>query len=187
MSTWLLTLQSPDGTQGSVETVETQFVVGTETAPDVYKVTGAGVAARHAWVWIGEAGLQVDPLGGETFVNGHAISERVQAEYPASVQVGEVTLVVERQSARLAAAFAETIPIACAQPAEPDRPGNDLAITIPAKAAKNLKPQPPAEDPALAETIPATKSGATQHARQVSVTANFNKAPVNRIAPVKKK
>jgi serine/threonine protein kinase len=179
MSTWLLTLQSPDGTQGSVETVETQFVVGTETAPDVYKVTGAGVAARHAWVWIGEAGLQVDPLGGETFVNGHAISERVQAEYPASVQVGEVTLVVERQSARLAAAFAETIPIACAQPAEPDRPGNDLAITIPAKAAKNLKPQPPAEDPALAETIPATKSGATQHARQVSVTANFNKAPVN--------
>jgi hypothetical protein len=48
MSTWLLTLQSPDGTLGSVETGETQFVVGTETAPDVYVVTGVGVAPRHA-------------------------------------------------------------------------------------------------------------------------------------------
>ena len=46
-------------------------------------------------MWIGVEGLQVEDLGGGTLVNGHPITERVQVEYPASVQLGEVTLVVE--------------------------------------------------------------------------------------------
>jgi serine/threonine protein kinase len=179
MSTWLLTLHGPDGSTGSVETGETHFVVGTETAPDVYTVTGAGVAARHARVWIGEAGLQVEPLGGETFVNGHAIAERVQVEYPASVQVGSVTLAVEVQSARVAeaASLAETIPVARVQPSKRASPVSDIAITIPAKAAKTAKPQAPIEDPSLAETISATRSAVTPRARQVPVAPDFNEAP----------
>lgn len=68
-------------------------MVGTEAASDVFTVVGEGVMARHAWVWIGEAGLQVEELDGGTFVNGHSITGRVQVEYPASVQVGELTLV----------------------------------------------------------------------------------------------
>ena len=50
--------------------------------------------ARHAWLWISDAGLQVEDLGGGTLVNGHQISEPVQVHYPASVQVGEITLVI---------------------------------------------------------------------------------------------
>ena len=178
MRTWLLTLQSPDATLGSVETGETQFVVGTETAPDVYAVTGAGVAARHAWVWIGEAGLQVEPLGGDTFVNGHAISERVQVDYPASVQVGEVTLAVEMQTARVAeaASLAETIPKARVEPSKPARPVYDIAITIPTKVAKTAKPQAPVEDPSLAETIPATKSGVPGSVAKAATTPDLDKA-----------
>ena len=74
-------------------------MIGTETASDVFTVVGDSVKARHAWVWIGEAGMQVEDLGGGTLVNGYQISERVQVEYPASVQVGELTLVVEIKEA----------------------------------------------------------------------------------------
>jgi len=58
---------------------------------------------RHAWVWISEAGMQVEDLGGGTLVNGYTINERVQVEYPASVQVGEFTLVIEVMAAQTAA------------------------------------------------------------------------------------
>ena len=70
-------------------------MIGTETASDVLTIQGEGVIARHAWLWISEAGLQVEDLGGGTLVNGYTITERVQVEYPVSVQVGEVTLVIE--------------------------------------------------------------------------------------------
>ena len=95
MQTWSITLHGPAGVISTVDTGESQFVIGTETASDVFTVQGEGVAERHAWVWISEAGLQVEDLGGGTLVNGYQISERVQVEYPASVQVGEVTLVIE--------------------------------------------------------------------------------------------
>ncbi len=57
MSTWLLTLRSTNETLGSVETVETQFVLGTANASDVYTVTGAGVAPRHADFYSQHGGL----------------------------------------------------------------------------------------------------------------------------------
>jgi serine/threonine protein kinase len=47
-----------------------------------------------------EAGLQVEDLGGGTLVNGYQITERVQVDYPASVQVGEITLVIEIKAAQ---------------------------------------------------------------------------------------
>jgi serine/threonine protein kinase len=95
MRQWSITLHGPAGILSSADTGEAQFVIGTETASDVFTVVGDGVKARHAWVWISEAGLQVEDLGGGTLVNGYQISERVQVEYPASVQVGEVTFVIE--------------------------------------------------------------------------------------------
>ena len=95
MLTWSITLHGPAGIISTIDTGEAQFVVGTETAPDVFTVACEGIMPRHAWVWISEAGLQVEDLGGGTLVNGYQITERVQVEYPASVQVGEVTLVIE--------------------------------------------------------------------------------------------
>lgn len=95
MQTWSITLHGLAGGISSIDTGESQLVVGTETASDVLRVHGEGGMVRHAWVWISEAGLQVEDLGGGTLVNGCHISERVQVGYPASVQVGEVTLVIE--------------------------------------------------------------------------------------------
>ena len=95
MQTWSTTLHGPSGIIRTVDTGESQFVIGTETASDVLTVQGEAIAPRHAWVWISEAGLQVEDLGGGTLVNGYQISERVEVKYPASVQVGDLTLVVE--------------------------------------------------------------------------------------------
>ena len=97
MTRWSITLHGPSGILSTVDAGESQFVIGAETASDVFTLVGEGVSARHAWVWIGEAGLQVEDLGGGTLVNGHSITERVQVDYPASVQVGEHTLVIELQ------------------------------------------------------------------------------------------
>jgi serine/threonine protein kinase len=95
MQIWSITLHGPAGVISAVDAGESQFVIGTESAADVYTVDGEGVMPRHAWVWIGNAGLQVEDLGGGTLVNGCHINQRVQVEYPASVQVGEITLVIE--------------------------------------------------------------------------------------------
>ncbi len=98
MTRWTITLHGPSGILSTVDAGESQFVIGAETASDVFTLVGEGVSARHAWVWIGEAGLQVEDLGGGTLVNGHSIAGRVQVDYPASVHVGEHTLVIELQA-----------------------------------------------------------------------------------------
>jgi hypothetical protein len=78
MQTWSITLYGSSGIISTVDTSESQFVIGTETANDVFTIHGDGVMPRHAWVWISEAGLQVEDLGGGTLVNGYHINERVQ-------------------------------------------------------------------------------------------------------------
>jgi hypothetical protein len=124
MQTWSITLHGPAGVISSVDTGESQFVVGTETASDVFSVQGDGIVPRHAWVWISEAGVQVEDLGGGTLVNGCQITERVQAEYPASVQVGEVTLVIE---------------VKAVQPVAVSPIPSSLEITIPQRAVTKSK------------------------------------------------
>jgi len=64
MHHWSLTLHGPAGSSHSIDIEESEFVLGAETGPDVFSVTGEGVAARHAWVSIGGAGLQVEDLAG---------------------------------------------------------------------------------------------------------------------------
>ena len=54
--------------------------------------------------------MQVEDLAGGTLVNGHPIEGRVAAEYPASVQVGEVTLVVELKAVVAETSIEVTIP-----------------------------------------------------------------------------
>ena len=66
MQTWSISLHGPSGIISSVDTGESQFVIGTETASDVFTVQGEAIASRHAWVWISEAGLQVEDLAGGT-------------------------------------------------------------------------------------------------------------------------
>jgi serine/threonine protein kinase len=124
MQTWSITLHGRSGIISAVDTGEAQFVVGTETASDVFTVVCEGVLARHAWVWISEAGLQVEDLGGGTLVNGYQITERVQVEYPASVQVGEVTLVIEVKDV---------------QPAAVAHTPCSMDITIPQRAVSKTK------------------------------------------------
>ena len=95
MSRWSLTLYKPDGVITRVESGEAQLWLGAETGNDVFTFIGEGVAPRHAWIWIAEGAMQVEDLAGGTLVNGYPIHERVQVDYPASVQVGDCTLVVE--------------------------------------------------------------------------------------------
>jgi hypothetical protein len=96
MKQWSLTLHGPTGILSQFETGAVQFVIGKEEAADVLRVLGEGVAKRHAWVWLAGERMQVEDLGGSvgTLVNGHGIAGCVEVEYPASVQVGEVMLVV---------------------------------------------------------------------------------------------
>jgi serine/threonine protein kinase len=124
MQTWSITLHGPAGVISTVDTGESQFVIGTETASDVFTVQGEGVMPRHAWVWISGGGVQVEDLGGGTLVNGHQISERVQVEVPASVQVGEITLVIE---------------VKLVQPVAVSPTPSSLDITIPQRALTKSK------------------------------------------------
>ena len=62
MQTWSITLHGPAGVISTVDSGESQFVIGTETASDVFTVSGGGVTGRHAWVWISETGVQVEDL-----------------------------------------------------------------------------------------------------------------------------
>jgi hypothetical protein len=110
MKQWSLTLHGPSGILSTLDSGETQFVIGTEEAADVFTITGDDVAARHSWVWIANERMQVEDLGEGTLIKGHPITERVEVEYPASVQVGSVTLVVEEKVATANISSAVTIP-----------------------------------------------------------------------------
>ena len=101
MKEWSLTLHGPSGVLSTLDSGETQFVIGTEEASDVLTIIGDDVAARHAWVWVADERIQVEDLGGGTLVNGHPITERVEVQYPASVQVGSITLVVKEKVAEV--------------------------------------------------------------------------------------
>ena len=95
MQFFTLTLHGEDGILYRTECGETEFIIGQRTAPDVFTVPEPSVAQRHAMLWIGAQKLQVEQLEGETLVNGYTIKERVEVEYPASVQTGNVTLLIE--------------------------------------------------------------------------------------------
>ena len=55
MRQWSITPHGPSGIIKTVDTGESQFVIGTEIASDVFTIQGEGIMPRHAWVWISEA------------------------------------------------------------------------------------------------------------------------------------
>ncbi len=119
MRQWSIILHGPLGILSSIETTESQFVIGSEESSDVWKIEGEGIAPRHAWVWIAQQCMQVEDLAGGTLVNGHAIEGRVEVEYPASLQMGELTLVVDVKIEEV-----------------PKVPEPSLAVTIPQRVPK---------------------------------------------------
>jgi len=125
MHQWSFTLHGPGGILSTVDSGETQFVLGTEQAADMWTLAAEGVAARHALVRVAAGRIEVEDLAGETLVNGYPITGRVEAEYPASVQVGEVTLVVvqKREAFSQAAATAQS-------PQPGGAPLDDLEATV---------------------------------------------------------
>ena len=125
MHHWSFTLHGPSGILSTLESGETQFVLGTEQAGDVWTIAGEGVAPRHALVRIAAGRIEVEDLAGGTLVNGHPITGRVEAEYPASVQVGELTLVVEQKSEDPSQAV--TI---VQSPRQGGTPFDDLEVTV---------------------------------------------------------
>ncbi|NBV85949.1 MAG: hypothetical protein EBS01_06745, partial [Verrucomicrobia bacterium] len=135
MKQWTLTVHDSRGARSEVEAGEREFILGSESAFGVMRVEGEGVAPRHAKVKYGGERLVVEALGGETFVNGSPIKGRVEVDYPASVEVGDVTLVVE--------------PISN-EPA-PDR----IAVTIPLPVRKKPEPLPEPEPPPTPEALAA--------------------------------
>ena len=136
---WSLTLNGPSELLGTFESGETQFLLGTEEGADVLRIQGEGIAPRHAWVWLGQERMQVEDLGGGTVVTGHALEGRVEVEDPASVQVGEVTLVVEVQGE-----LGEELPVVSTEVTIPQRgtrqsgdgkTAASLAVTIPQRVS----------------------------------------------------
>ena len=101
-------------------------MIGSEEASDVWTVRGAGVAPRHASVWLVDGRMEVEDLAGGTLVNGQTITGRVGLECPASVQVGEITLVVELKAGEASAVETGTTP-------ESD---SRIAVTIPQRVLK---------------------------------------------------
>jgi hypothetical protein len=69
MHHWSFTLHGPGGILSTLESGETQFVLGTEQAADVWTIAGEGVAARHALVRVvaGRVCAQVSSSWENTF------------------------------------------------------------------------------------------------------------------------
>ena len=113
MSKWRLTLHGADGVLDRLESGETEFVLGSEEGTGVLCV--AGLAPRHARVSILAGGMEVEDLGAGVMVDGKAVPGRMRLGYPACVQFGSVTLMVETlESARpqgLEATVPQLIPV----------------------------------------------------------------------------
>ena len=178
MKQWLLTLNGPSGLLGTFESGVTQFGLGTEEAADVLRIQGEGIAPRHAWVWLEEERMEVEDLGGGMLVNGYAITGRVEVEYPLSVQVGEVTLVVEVKRA-----LGEVVPVLSTEVTIPQRgtrqtetkqTAASLAVTIPQRVSTNRVSN-------TAVTIPQRPLREEEKRRAESqvAAASQNKAPLS--------
>jgi len=175
MKQWSLTLHGPNRILSQFDSGEAHFVVGSEQGGDVITVSGEGVAARHARVSLNRTGVQVEDLGSGigTLVNGYLITKRVVVSYPASVQIGELTLVVEENP------IAEEIAVS----EEAAAPASDVVkVTIPARvrpsgtgAGPGMEPlmTPPAQSknalPDIAITIPQRKPPASKPNLDVTV------------------
>lgn len=93
-----------------------EVILGSDTEAGVFSLPYEGVAPRHAWICLQDGILFVEDLGsaGGTLVNGMAITGRVEVHCPASVHVGEVTVVVGVADESATVEEGETRPVALA-------------------------------------------------------------------------
>ena len=133
MPNWSISLHGSEGSS-TLECGESEFVIGTETAVDVFTIAGNGLRPRHARVSISKSGLQVEAIAGSTSVNGIPFTERVEVGYPATLQLGEVTVVIKIKTEESAPAgpTAGSMLTTILQRKAPPRTAN-IAITIPRK------------------------------------------------------
>jgi serine/threonine protein kinase/WD40 repeat protein len=96
VESWSLTLKDRLGVVRRMESGETEVILGSGSDADVLRVEGEGVVARHARVQVTRHGLRIEDLAGGILLNGAPVSGEARADYPASVQIGDSTLVVER-------------------------------------------------------------------------------------------
>jgi hypothetical protein len=61
---WSFTLHGPGGILSALDSGETQFILGTEHAANVWTIVGEGVAPRHALVRVATGRIQVEDLAG---------------------------------------------------------------------------------------------------------------------------
>lgn len=99
MNHWTITITDPSGESRVAEVSAGKIVVGTDPGCALC-LEGADVAPEHADFWFGGEHLRVQDRGSTsgTFVDGILITAKVKVEYPVSVQLGALTLLVEAQT-----------------------------------------------------------------------------------------
>ena len=99
MNHWTITITDPSGESRVAEVSAGKIVVGTDPGCALC-LEGADVAPEHADFWFGGEHLRVQDRGSAsgTFVDGILITAKVKVEYPVSVQLGALTLLVEAQT-----------------------------------------------------------------------------------------
>ncbi len=154
MKRFRVSVHSEEAAIQFLELSEGEYTFGTgELSNGVLR--GEGIAERHVVVWLMEGRMQVEDLAGGVTVNGYAISERVEVEVPASVELPGVTLLVEE--------FAEAGPV--------QDLSSDVTIPVPRNEhAKELDSE---------ATIPVGRRGpAARKTRSETQAVGQDKAPL---------
>ncbi len=94
MKRFLVSVHVAEAEVQFLELSEGEYVLGSGEGSNVV-LQAEGIAERHVAVWVSDGRMQVEGLVGGVTVNGYAISERVEVEIPASVELPGVTLVVK--------------------------------------------------------------------------------------------
>jgi serine/threonine protein kinase len=96
MSQWKITITDSSGNCRVAEVSAGKLVVGTDPGCGLC-VAGEGVEPEHADMWFGGEHLRVQDRGtaSGTVVDGFLINAKVKVEYPVTVQIGSLRLLVE--------------------------------------------------------------------------------------------
>jgi serine/threonine protein kinase len=101
MSYWRITITYPSGERRVEEVSPGRVVIGSDPGCSLC-IEGEGVAPEHAELWFDGEHLKVLDLGSAsgTVVDGFLLTAKVKVEYPASLQLGDVSLLVEVSDAQ---------------------------------------------------------------------------------------
>ena len=96
MNHWTITITEPSGACRVAEVSAGRIIIGSDPSCSLC-VEGEGVAPEHAELWFGGEHLRVKDLGSGsgTVVDGTLLTTKVKVEYPVSVQLGTLSLLVE--------------------------------------------------------------------------------------------